>query len=67
MNKEPMQTDIDKILVDNEEITDRQEISEWFNYQFVMIGEKLVHNHLSLYRSIFQKSAKIVINLSLIC
>ena len=27
MNKEAKQTDIDKILVDNEEITDKQEIS----------------------------------------
>ena len=42
MNKqEEKQTDIDKILVDDEEITERQEISEWFNDDFVTIGEKL--------------------------
>ena len=40
MNKEAKQTDIDKILVDNEEIADKQEISEWFNDLFVRIGEK---------------------------
>ena len=39
MNKEVKQTDIDKILVDNEEITDKQEISERFKDHF--IGEKL--------------------------
>ena len=41
MDKEAKQTDIDKILVDDEEITDQQEISEWFNDHFVTIGEKL--------------------------
>ena len=41
MNKEAKQTDIDKIFIDDEEITDKQEISEWFNDHFVMIGEKL--------------------------
>ena len=41
MDKVDKQTDIDKILVDGEEITDKQEISEWFNDHFVTIGEKL--------------------------
>ena len=41
MDKEAKQTDIDKILVDEEEITDKQEISEWFNEYFVTIGERL--------------------------
>ena len=40
MDKEAKQTDIDKILVDEEEITDKQEIPEWFNDHFVTIGEK---------------------------
>ena len=41
MNKEAKQTDIDKILVNDQEITDKQEISEWFNDHFVTIGETL--------------------------
>ena len=70
MDKEAKQTDIDKILVDEEEITDKQEISEWFNEHFVTIGEKLakgIANRPSLHRSVFQMSAKMTINLNLIC
>ena len=44
MNKEAKQTDIDKILVDNKEITDFQEIYERFNDLFVTIGEKLANS-----------------------
>ena len=49
--QEEKQTDIDKILVDDEEITDRQEISEWFNDDFVTTGEKLAKGIAKLSKS----------------
>ena len=51
MNKEAKQTDTDKILVNDEEITDKQEISEWFNDHFVTIGEKLAKGIAKLSKS----------------
>ena len=41
MNKEAKQSDIETIFVDNEEINDKQEISERFHDHFATIGEKL--------------------------
>ena len=41
MNKEAKQSDIGTIFVDNEEVNDKQEISERFDGHFVTIGEKL--------------------------
>ena len=41
MNKEAKQSDIETILFDNEEVNDKQEISERFNDHFVTIGEEL--------------------------
>ena len=47
MNKEAKQSDIETIFVDNEEVNDKQEISEQFNYHFVTIGEKSSMEYLS--------------------
>ena len=35
------ESDIETIFVDNKEVNDKEEISEWFNYHFVTTGEKL--------------------------
>ena len=69
MNKEAKQFYIETIFVDNEELNDKQEISEWFNDHFVTIGElaKVSHNHPGLHWSISQKSTRMRINLSLKC
>ena len=41
INRKAKQSDIETIFVDNEEVNDKQESSEWFNDHFVTIGEKL--------------------------
>ena len=70
MNKEAEQCDIEKIFVDNEEVNDKQEISEWFNDHLVTIGEKLakdIPQSSSLHWSISQKSTRMRTNSSLKC
>ena len=44
MKKEAKQSDIETIFLDNEEINDKQKISERFNDHFVSIGEKLAED-----------------------
>ena len=69
MNKEAKRADIDKILIDDEEITASKKFLNGLMttlLRLVRILLRVLQNRLSLHRNIFQKSAKMAINLSLI-
>ena len=59
MNKEAKQSGIETIFVDNEEVNDKQEISERFNDHFVTIGEKLAKDIPQSFKSSVEYLSKI--------
>ena len=59
MNKEGKQSDIETMFVDNEEVNDKQEISERFNDHFVTIGEKLAKDIAQSSKSSMEYLSKI--------
>ena len=70
VNKEAKQSDIETFFVDNEEVNDKQEISERFNDHFVTIGENLAKDIPQSSKSSLdfsQKSTRMRINSSLKC
>ena len=58
-NKKAKQSDIETISVDNEEVNDKQEISEWFNNHFVTTGEKLAKDSPESSKSSLEYLSKI--------
>ena len=53
------QSDIETIFVDNEEVSDKQEISERFNHHFLTIGEKLAKDISQSSKSSLEYPSKI--------
>ena len=69
MNKEAKQTDIDKILIDDEEsLTSKKFLNGLMTTLLRLVRSllRVLQNRPSLHKNIFQKSAKMAINLSFI-